>query len=123
MEKELKNTVKKKNLSKKLEPKIQVSDDEESEEETSKYMLSKVLVLRVEKKNPTTVLYKNSYKDQEFNEHQFYRQTPCQALKDMQVQKAFSRKLEISTRKKSDLMSMVTSGVVPQFYKEFYENL
>lgn len=61
MEKELKNTVKKKNLSKKLKPKIQVSDDEESEEETSKYMLSKVLVLRVEKK-PTSFLQKFLYR-------------------------------------------------------------
>lgn len=125
--KKLKKTANNKTQPKKLNPKSQISDDEESEGieegETSRYMLSKVLVLRVEKKDPKKILYKNSYSDQVFKEHQLYQQTPFQALNEMQIQKAFKKKLEINTRKKSDLMSMVNSGVVPQFYKEFYENL
>lgn len=93
-------------------------------EEDDQLKLTKAHIIRVEKANPNRVLYKDMYAETEFREEIVkIKRKPKTTLEMVTLEKAYTDKLAIVPRKKADLMSLVNSNLVPNYYKDFYNNL
>lgn len=97
--------------------------DKENEEEDH-LKLSKAHIIRIEKANPNRILYKDLYAQTEFKEEivKINRKRKT-SLEKVTIEKAYNEKLQIAVRKKADLTSLVACNLVPNFYKDFYNNL
>jgi hypothetical protein len=80
--------------------------------------------LRFDKQQPYVIGYKYSVTDVEF---MYVVVCPARgrphSLKNVEMKPLYYTRLPISSAKKKDLMSLVTSGVIPQEYVHFHEQL
>nr|CAI5867036.1 unnamed protein product [Callosobruchus analis] len=92
--------------------------------------LSKICAVKVTKDNPEELFYKTSFKENDFRSlvvTKFKRQ--CMPLKSNPILKpVYKKKVGITHKKKASLLSLFIKnkkGVssLPQYYKDFYENL
>nr|CAI5856988.1 unnamed protein product [Callosobruchus analis] len=92
--------------------------------------LSKICAVKVTKDNPEELFYKISFKENDFRSlvvTKFKRQ--CMPLKSNPILKpVYKKKVGITHKKKASLLSLFIKnkkGVssLPQYYKDFYENL
>lgn len=115
------STSTKKSQTKKLDD---TSTKYETESQDMDFKLNKAHIIKITKQDPTKIYYKNFYNEELFNEVIMPRKRshPLQ-INQVCLKPAYNGKLEIGERKKSDIMSLFQANVIPQYYKEFYQNL
>lgn len=82
---------------------------------------SEIKVFRVVQGEPTKVFYKLSYKEDDFREVEITRKR--NSLQNISIKKAYKCRPKIKENKKRDLLSLVESNHIPNFYGTFYKNL
>uniref|UniRef100_A0A2S2NJY1 DUF7869 domain-containing protein n=2 Tax=Schizaphis graminum TaxID=13262 RepID=A0A2S2NJY1_SCHGA len=91
-----------------------------------KVIWNNIKVLRVEKAQPNTILYKTSFSDTEFKKINLYHggargRNP--SLANYTLKQAYTQKNKISVNKKRDLMSLCQDNYIPNIYHDFYKSL
>ncbi|CAG9836389.1 unnamed protein product [Diabrotica balteata] len=80
--------------------------------------------LKVSKDDPITFKYKTSYEDEVFKEvnmrNKRRKMTP---LSEILLKKAYTSKKELSANKKKDMKELVTKGLIPLYYANFYNSI
>ncbi|KAG6454562.1 hypothetical protein O3G_MSEX008752 [Manduca sexta] len=83
-----------------------------------------IKVLKMVKPEPLSFYYKTSYKDSTFKEvdvrNKRKKMTP---ISEIYLIKAYSQKQKLSVNKKKDLKELITKGLIPSFYANFYDSL
>ncbi|CAK1589667.1 unnamed protein product [Parnassius mnemosyne] len=82
---------------------------------------AEIKVLKMIQGEPTKVFIKHSYKDSDFQEIQITRKQL--KAQDIQIKPAYRCKPKIKENKKKDLISLVNSNHIPNFYASFYNSL
>nr|CAH7746636.1 unnamed protein product [Callosobruchus chinensis] len=92
--------------------------------------LSKICAVKVTKDNPEELFYKTSFKENDFRSLVVTKnKRQCMPLKSNPILKpVYKKKVGITPKKKASLLSLFIKnkkGVssMPQYYKDFYENL
>lgn len=87
---------------------------------TRSFKISDVKILKIMKDSPTTLFYKTSFNQTEFLTAELSRKTNCG---DINLKPAYRTKPKIKPNKINDLISLVESNHIPQFYASFYRSL
>lgn len=90
------------------------------------FKLSEIKVVRFEKGREVFFL-KNNYKQLEWNELNFTSKK-TRARKSIEtnniiLKSAYTKMMTLSENKLRDLMSLIQTNIIPQYYKTFYETL
>jgi len=90
------------------------------------FKLSEIKVVRFVK-GSEVIFFKNNYKQLEWNEHNFTskkkRARKIIETNNIILKSAYTKMMTISENKLRDLMSLIQSNIIPQYYKTFYESL
>ncbi|CAH2102446.1 unnamed protein product [Euphydryas editha] len=84
------------------------------------FKISDVKILKIMKDSPTTLFYKTSFIQTEFLTAELSRKKNCG---DINLKPAYRTKPKIKPNKINDLISLVESNHIPQFYASFYRSL
>lgn len=77
----------------------------------------------MEKSNPKTIFYKNSFKEEHFKEIDIGRKFEISVAHLVVVRKKFKDLLPISVLKKNDLLKLCKDRVIPVDHHAFYTSL
>jgi len=83
-------------------------------------------VLRVEKAQPNTMLYKTSFSDTELKKINIYHNGARDrkpSFTNYSLKQTYTQKNKISVNKKRDLMSLCEDNYIPSIHHDFYKNL
>lgn len=85
--------------------------------------LSDIKVIKIEKNEHSEVKiqYKTSYFD-DFKELDLSKRTN-RNNRPTELKPLYQRTLEISERKKTDVRSLINSGLIPSYYTSYYESI
>lgn len=86
----------------------------------SKLKINQIKILRVERESPSSIFYKNSYKDDQFQEINVRRKKTQENIK---LGRAFLTRPKIAENKKQDLLQLIDKNCIPKYYKPFYDQL
>lgn len=83
-----------------------------------------VRVLKFCKTEPFVFLYKTSYTQNEFiSVNMRNKRKKMEGVDAIMVTKAYSQRLELSDRKKSDLRDLINKNLIPSYYADFYNSI
>lgn len=87
---------------------------------TQSFKILDVKILKIMKDSPTTIFYKTSFNQTEFLKAELSRK---KNLGEINLKAAYRTKPKIKPNKINDLISLVESNHIPQFYASFYRSL
>lgn len=90
------------------------------------FKISAVRLLQFEK-GSEVFRFKTSYKQLEWDCVDFgpkkRRLSDVKTLKEIKMKPAYTKKITITDNKKKDLKSLLDGGIIPQFYKPFFDSV
>ncbi|KAH9630406.1 hypothetical protein HF086_009555 [Spodoptera exigua] len=85
---------------------------------------SDIKILKFTKEDTFLFYYKTSYSQNEFNKvNMRNKRKKMSAIRDIAMTKAYSQRLVLSERKKTDLRSLIEHNLIPHYYADFYNNI
>lgn len=79
--------------------------------------MSDIKMLKFTKENPGIIFYKSSFED-EIHQAKVLKKMP-----KISICKAYTQKIGLSDKKKSDLLGLINKKAIPSCYQQYYENL
>lgn len=83
-----------------------------------------IKMLKMTKEDPTTFFYKSSFYDEAFMQVNVRnKRKKMNPTTEITLKTAYVEKQEVSEKKKKDFRELISSSLIPSFYKSFYDSI